>query len=1115
MIVFLNLLLIKYLMRMFKNLHFKLFLLVLIYIQSIKIVAQGDNPYKAPLYWNPYEYNIVHDGYIPESEWSANIEWMKNNLKQYGYNMICIDGWGDDSKYNQDGYRTTHSSLWTHDYAWWSQYLQSQGMVLGIYNNPLWVNMGAVNAGVKIKGTNIPLSNIVNTSENSTWFTWVQVNNAGAEEYVKGYIQYYADMGVKYLRVDFLSWFETGYDKGMNPTRVGVSRPHADYVKALKWMREACDANGIFLSLVMPHLANEAAEEKVYGHMYRINEDAGYDSNWGRFNSLDRGTRYPTWSQWHGAFDGYTYWSYLAGRRNAVLDGDFIRLNKFANDVERQTVISLHLMAGGPVSVSDQYNSIGNNLSFYQNTELLALNQDGFVGKPLFTNDPTNEASQVWAGQTSNGDWIVGLFNREDVTRNRSLSFTWLNITGNASNVRDLWLHQDLGAMSSVNYDVPAHGCKILRITPPNNVHQTAMYIGATFNSWSAGSLPMTLSNNVWTATGVSLPAGTQQLKFANTGNWTGKDWGASSGFVGKLTETTGGGANITVSVPANCTASITFNDLTKEYAIIPNYPVSSISLSSTGLSLSVGSYQQLVCTVLPLVASNPKINWTSSNSSIATVSACGLVTSIAAGTATITASSVDGGKVASCVVTSTVPVAGVTVSPTSLQLYTGGQQQLTASISPANASNQNISWSSSNTSVASVNSTGLVTVAGVGAATISVTTQDGSKTANCNLTVSEAIYVGGTFNSWSTTQMALSAGVYQVSNVSISAGSQALKFANTNNWTGADWGNATGLSGTASLSTGGLPNLSFTTFSSGLYTISFNRSSLAYSIVKQSNLPSPWLNADLGTVGALGSSNYNTGTFTIDGAGADIEGTVDAFQFAYQSFTGDMDIKAKVVSQTNTNAWAKAGVMIRESLAANAKNCMTAITPSNGICFQYRSTTGGATSSSVSSGNTAPYWIRIKRVGNVFSSYKSTDGSTWVQIGSSVTVSMNTTVYIGLAVSSHTTTTPGTAVFSNVSFNGVLKSAELSEANESVSSEQQLRVYPNPLTADQLAVEYTGAIEGDVRLSIKNSLGQEVEQIKITAPITYIPRSFFQSGLYFIMLQSDSMKLVRKLIVR
>src|ERR1700730_16453564 len=133
--------------------------------------------------------------------------------------------------------------------------------------------------------------------------------------------------------------------------------------------------------------------------------------------------------------------------RKMRLDGDFIRMNTYANDSERRTVISTHLMAGGPVGVTDQVDTIGDSVWVYQNPELIALNADDFVGHPM-TNDPTNEASQIWIGRMSNGDGTVEMFNRELLTRTRSLIFSDIGFSGNVA-VRDLWQHADMGQMSS------------------------------------------------------------------------------------------------------------------------------------------------------------------------------------------------------------------------------------------------------------------------------------------------------------------------------------------------------------------------------------------------------------------------------------------------------------------------------------------------------------------------------------------------------------------------------------------------------------------------------------------------------------------------------------------
>lgn len=162
-------------------------------------------------------------------------------------------------------------------------------------------------------------------------------------------------------------------------------------------------------------------------------------------------------------FDGFTYWSHISGREKVILDGDFIRLNTFSTDAEKQSVVSIQLMAGGPVTVADQYHTIGDNVKFYQNTELLELNTDRFVGKPL--SDKLNDANnQIWYGQMSNGDYVIGLFNRDDSPKSVQVTFSDLGMTGEY-NVRDLWKHSDEGKASQLSATIPAHGCKIVRLS--------------------------------------------------------------------------------------------------------------------------------------------------------------------------------------------------------------------------------------------------------------------------------------------------------------------------------------------------------------------------------------------------------------------------------------------------------------------------------------------------------------------------------------------------------------------------------------------------------------------------------------------------------------------------
>ncbi|MCP2028282.1 beta-glucanase (GH16 family) [Flavobacterium sp. HSC-32F16] len=178
--------------------------------------------------------------------------------------------------------------------------------------------------------------------------------------------------------------------------------------------------------------------------------------------------------------------------------------------------------------------------------------------------------------------------------------------------------------------------------------------------------------------------------------------------------------------------------------------------------------------------------------------------------------------------------------------------------------------------------------------------------------------------------------------------------------------------------------------------------------------LPAPWVSTDLGAVTPAGEAAHSSGTFTIKGSGTDIWETSDQFQFVNQSITGDAEIIAKVNSLTNTNTYAKAGVMFRETLTPNSKHAMTDASAAAGIEFLSRIATSGVTTADVVTG-TAPKWVRLVRSGNTFTSYSSDNGTTWTQVGTPKTITMANTIYVGMAVTSHANGTLATGVFSDV----------------------------------------------------------------------------------------------------
>ncbi len=177
---------------------------------------------------------------------------------------------------------------------------------------------------------------------------------------------------------------------------------------------------------------------------------------------------------------------------------------------------------------------------------------------------------------------------------------------------------------------------------------------------------------------------------------------------------------------------------------------------------------------------------------------------------------------------------------------------------------------------------------------------------------------------------------------------------------------------------------------------------------------PSSWQTQDVGSVGVTGGASISNGTFTVQGSGADIWGAADAFRYVYQPLSGDGEIVARVASVQNTHQSAKAGVMIRESLTAGSRHATMSVTPGAGLEFLRRSATGGTTGWSGASG-TAPKWVKLTRSGNSVSGYASNDGTTWTLIGSE-TITMTSSVYIGLAVTSHNNTALNQSTFDNVS---------------------------------------------------------------------------------------------------
>lgn len=178
--------------------------------------------------------------------------------------------------------------------------------------------------------------------------------------------------------------------------------------------------------------------------------------------------------------------------------------------------------------------------------------------------------------------------------------------------------------------------------------------------------------------------------------------------------------------------------------------------------------------------------------------------------------------------------------------------------------------------------------------------------------------------------------------------------------------------------------------------------------------VPLPWRNSDIGSPLA-GDASLEGNVFTTAASGVDIWGTSDSFHYVYQPIIGDVTITARVTSVDPVNPWAKAGVMIRDGLGADAKNAFVGITVANGATFQRRVATAGATVSTKQSAIVTPYWVRLVRRGNSITGSISINGNSWMELGSE-TITFGNQVYVGLAHTSHDPALVGLATLDQVS---------------------------------------------------------------------------------------------------
>jgi len=189
--------------------------------------------------------------------------------------------------------------------------------------------------------------------------------------------------------------------------------------------------------------------------------------------------------------------------------------------------------------------------------------------------------------------------------------------------------------------------------------------------------------------------------------------------------------------------------------------------------------------------------------------------------------------------------------------------------------------------------------------------------------------------------------------------------------------------------------------------------------VVDAQSLPTGWSLTDIGGPPAAGTATQSNGAFSVTSRGYDVSGTADQFTYISKAVTGDVTIEAKVDTLQNTDAWSIAGLVLRQSTSAGAREVSVFVTPSKGLVVRGRSASGGGTVQMTVGSGTAPVWLRLVRKYKTVTAYRSADGVTWKSLAS-ITLPLNKTVLVGLALASHSKTARVAASFSKLSINGI-----------------------------------------------------------------------------------------------
>lgn len=707
---------------------------------------------QAPMVWSTIQYTGNQRYY---DRITANIDWLSENWLQYGYNYAVLDGWlaqKDDGStapygaysYNQNGYQITPYKEWETvgaTYESFAKYCLDRGITPGVYYNPMWVYKRTVNdvnengepnnINPVVAGTDIPLRNIINTgvspigtsegrkgddpADFQSWY-YVDPNKEGAKEYMQGMIHYFKEMGYGYMKIDFIR--QGQYFYGQEAME-----------KVYRWWREAA-GDDFILSFANARQVDYMSAETEYADLNRISADT---NGWTRLCSENRGTiQRSEWDTCKNGFDAYNYFSdRVSEGPNAgevILDGDHTRTNQLTVD-ETKFSIALKVLNGGGIQMSDTVeNTVGDAQNqakpwAFTNRNFINLVKEGFFAKPLKTyekkdvftrgkydlKDQTyDQKTQIWAGKAENGDWIVGLFNREDTPQIRSIDLKEdLGLDGSYQ-AWDLWEDKVAGeAVENWSEELPSHACRILRFSREDYISLNAKQLELTVHGGEE-SYQLTAEVFVNNTENVTI-------------NWSSTDNNVADVSKDGMVTAKGTGTAV-ITAASNENPALAASCTVRVYDFTSN--IEQIILSENDLEINLGSNVLLTASFEPEYAWNRNVVWSSSNPEIVVVDN-GMITGMSLGESRIRCTSTVSENVfGECVIRVTPrnpdygEVIGVTLDRNVVSMLPGKTTSLHAELTNASEETE-ITWKSMDETIAIVDAQGKVTMVGTGCTTI------------------------------------------------------------------------------------------------------------------------------------------------------------------------------------------------------------------------------------------------------------------------------------------------------------------------------------------------------------------------------------------------------------